>query len=425
MVELSPLDKLIKARIDLLREKPFFAFLANHLEFVEVTEKECPTMGVDIKGTMVYNPNFVAKLSKEECKGVLCHEVMHCALEHMKRHRGKKLDLWNVAGDTVINTILSADGLTLPKDGIMPHNGDITLFGIRITETDKKCAEEVYDAVYSKLRQKDIKDLEKFLKSHADSKKGFDVHIYPAPGDGEDGDQKGNGKQGEGLSGGLAGELKTDKGKNWGKLMVDACTFARNQGKLPAGMERILGDLLKTDLDWRGLLYRYITNQIPVDYSWAQPSKKSYSVGTYLPSVTKESLDLVIAIDTSGSISKTELDEFASELCGIINSFANVSLTIIDCDCEINSVVKKQRATVTDITDLKLRGGGGTSHIPVYRWLDENLPNAKLVICFTDGYTSFPKSSSIPTLWVVAGSSRMEENKFPFGDVVYLDRKEN
>ena len=418
MVELSPIDKLIKARIDLLREKPFFAFLANHLSFVE--DKKCPTMGVDIQGTMIYNPDFVATLSKEECKGVLCHEVMHCALEHFKRHRGKKTELWNVAGDVVINTILIADNLQIPKEGIIPHNGEVTLFGIKVIETDKKCAEEVYDQVYTKLREKDIKDLEQFLKKHADSKKGFDVHIYPP----QDGTGNGNGKPdtGTGIS---IGDLKTDKGKDWGKIMVDACTFARNQGKIPAGMERLLGDLLKTDLDWRGLLYRYITNQIPVDYTWGHPSKKSYAIGTYLPAVTKESLDLVIAIDTSGSISQVELTEFMGEILGIIGSFSNVALTIIDCDCEINSIIKLQRATMDDIANIKLKGGGGTSHIPVYNWLDENIPNAKLVICFTDGYTSFPKASSIPTLWVVAGGSRLEENKFPFGDVIYLEKKNN
>ena len=416
MVELSPIDKLIKARIDLLREKPFFAFLVNHLEFIE--QKEIETMGVDIKGSLYYNPEFVAKLSKEECKGVLCHEVMHCALEHFKRHRGKDVSLWNVSGDIVINTILTTDGLQLPKDGIIPHNGEITLFGIKILETEKKCAEEIYDAVYSKLRNKDIKDLQNYLKNHADNKKGFDVHIYPAPGDG---DNKGN-QKGEG---GLSGNLKVDKGKDWNKLMVDACTFARNQGKLPAGMERILGDLLSTELDWRALLYRYISNQIPVDYSWARPSKKSFSTGTYLPSVTKESLDLVVAIDTSGSISKVELTEFMSEVLGILGSFSNVSLTILDCDAEINSVIKLQRATMDDIASLHMKGGGGTSHIPVYDWLDENIPNAKLVICFTDGYTTFPKGSSIPTLWVVAGCSRLSADKFPFGDVVYLDRKDN
>jgi predicted metal-dependent peptidase len=415
MVNLSAEDKLIKARIELLKEKPFFAFLANHLDFKP--EEKMETMGVDIKGSLYYNSKFVEGLSREECKGVICHEVMHLALEHFKRHRGKNCDLWNVSGDAAINQILTTDGLQLPKDGIIPSYNEITLFGIKISDLDKRCAEDIYDYYYSRLKDKELKDLQSYLKNHPDSKKGFDVHIYPS-GEGE-------GKEGKDKKEGLGNQLGNGQGKDWNKIMVDACTFARNQGKLPAGMDRLLGDLLKTDLDWRGILYRYISNQIPVDYSWSRPSKKSFSTGTYLPSVTKGSLDLVIAIDTSGSISKTELTEFMGEVLGIINSFSNVSLTILDCDAEVNSVIKLQRATMDDIINIRLKGGGGTSHIPVYNWLDENIPNAKLVICFTDGYTTFPKASSIPTLWVVAGHSREKEDKFPFGDVVYLERNDN
>ena len=413
MVELSAEDKLIKARIELLREKPFFAFLANHLRFIEKS-KEVPTMGVDGKGNLYYNIEFVEKLTKDECKMVLCHEVMHCALEHMKRHRNKEHLLWNLAGDTVINNILLADGFTLIKECIHPYNNEVQLYGHKVVDIEKKCAEEIYHELYSKLKREQKKGLTDWLKNHKDTKKGFDVHFC------DEGDEEGD--KGKSKQPSLGGK---GNGKDWGKIMVDACTFARNQGKLPAGMERILGDLLKTELDWRSLLYKYITNQIPIDYSWARPSKKSYSCHTYLPSVVKESLDLVIAIDTSGSISKDELTEFFSQILGILDQFSNVNLTIMDCDAEINSVTKLQRATMDDINRLELRGGGGTSHLPVFEWMDNNMPSAKLIICFTDGYTTFPRESSIPTLWVVAGRYRQDEKSFPFGDVIFLDEKQN
>lgn len=411
MVELSAEDKLIKARIELLREKPFFAFLANHLKFQE--EEKFPTMAVDIEGNLYYNKKFVEGLSKDECKGVLCHEVMHCALEHMKRHRGKLHELWNVSGDIVINNILIQDNLALPKGVLLPRGDEIVAYGYKVKEISKKCAEEVYHEIYQNAKKDHCKNAQEFIKKHKDSNSGFDVHIY--------GEGEGDGKKKGGGMGGNQPSLGGSNGKDWGKIMVDACTFARNQGKLPAGMERILGDLLRTDLDWRSLLYKYITNQIPIDYTWKTPSKKSYSCGVYLPTVVRESLDLVVAIDTSGSIQATELNEFMGQIISILDQFTNVNLTIMDCDCQINSVNKYQRVTMNDVMGIKLRGGGGTSHVPVYKWMDENMPNARLLINFTDGYTEFPKESSIPTLWVIAGRRRASEKVVPFGDVVFLD----
>jgi len=414
MVELSPIDKLIKARVDLSKEKPFFGFLVMHLNFIE--KKDIGLIGVDIHGNCYYNPDYVKDRSKRECQGLICHEVMHLALEHFKRHRGKQGELWNVSGDAVINGIIHKDGIELPKDGIIPDGyGKIKLFGVTVTDVDNKCAEEVYHQLYTALKTRDLKDLESYIKSHQDSKSGFDVHIYP---NGEkDGKDNKEGDKGLGLKSKV-------EGKDWGKILVDAVTYARNQGKLPAGMERIIGDILKTEHDWRTLLYKYITNQLPVDYSWARPSKKSYSTGIYLPSVVKESLDLIIAIDTSGSIRNEELKDFMGEILGILGSFSNVNLTIIDCDCEINSVQKLQHATMDDITKLRMKGGGGTSHIPVFKWVEENIPSARLLICFTDGYTTFPKSSNVQTLWVVAGYNREDVDKFPFGDVIELKSEE-
>jgi len=190
-------------------------------------------------------------------------------------------------------------------------------------------------------------------------------------------------------------------------------------------MERLIDGLLESSIDWKGLLYRYITNLIPIDYIWTRPSKKSRSLGVYLPSVVKEKIDLVIAVDTSSSISKDELQLFISEITGIIRSFRNVDLTIMDCDCRINTVVTYKDAKIDDVIDFKFRGGGGTSHKPVFNWMNENLPNARLLICFTDGYTSFPNPQdvNVNTLWVVAGYYRADASSFPFGEVIELPKK--
>ncbi len=507
MVKLEAKEKLIQARIQLQKEKPFFSFLTMHLNFFEAKDEikgQVPTIGVDIDGNCPYNPDFIDTLSEAECKGVLCHEVMHCALEHMARRNGREPNLWNTADDAVVNNILLQDGLSLPKGGVMPSNNSITIFGAKVKDLKDKSAEEVFDIVYSKVRkdvQKFNKQLKKYIQDNKDKNKGFDVHMEGKSkkgkkgkdgkcptcngkgtvpdnskkdekkknkgkgqgnqeGDGQakgksnkDGDGQGESKgqgqgqgsgdgQGEGETtrekpcptcngtgscqcgqgGKLSDQLGKDEGKDWKKILVDACTYAKQQGHLPAGMERIVGALLETHIDWKGLLYRYITNQIPIDYNWCKPSKKSYGTGVYMPGIEKEHIDVVVAIDTSGSISPTELQMFMSEVVSIIRSFRNVDLTVIDCDCRINQVRNYKQATITDALNIKLKGGGGTSHLPVFDWLNKNLPNAQLLIGFTDGYTSFPDKSKVRvnTLWVVAGSYRAPTDSFPFGQVIEL-----
>jgi len=398
--DLNAKDKLIQARIEFQKENPFFSFLAMNLEFRK--DDKIDTCGVDAYGNFYFNPKFVEKLTSKEVKGVVCHEVMHCALEHMSRRHGRRKQLWNIACDTIVNNIILKEGYSLPDGTIQPYNNEISLFGIKLKKLNEKSSEEVYDELLSGLRKKYGKDLEKFLKENGI--KGFDVHI-----EGGNGNSKGKNK------------FKKGKNKDWKKILIDAASYAQQRGTLPAGLRRLVDKILETHVDWKTLLYKYITSQLPIDYMWTKPSKKSFATGVYTPGILREGMDLIVAIDTSGSISQYELNEFMSEVLSIIRSFRGVNLTIIDCDAQVNSV-KTYRNATPDKIDMELHGGGGTSHVPVYKWINENMPNATLLINFTDGYTEFPKLEdvNVKTLWVLGGYWRVKKEEIPFGDVIEL-----
>ena len=85
-------------------------------------------------------------------------------------------------------------------------------------------------------------------------------------------------------------------------------------GKEPAGIERIIGKLHESKIDWKALLLRHIESSIPQDYTYARCSKKSISAGYYLPDTIKERIDVAVAIDCSGSIGRQELNDFISLL---------------------------------------------------------------------------------------------------------------
>ena len=444
---LSAEEKLVRARIQLQKEKPFFSYLTMHLTFIETPDmlKNSPGgIGVDKYGNLYFDPEYIDTLSDEQIKGVLAHEVMHCALEHLERLGNREHFLFNVANDIVVNHMLIKDGMQLPRDGINPYGDSIEFFGIKIKKIGDKTSEEVYDKLFrglSKQWKKNKKRIQKYLdEQEKQGNGGFDQHMYgekeqdkskcPVCGgsgkdkDGNDCPRCSNKKNQQSNGGKVPTNMKN---KDWKKILVDASSHARQRGNLPAGMERIVGKLLETYIDWRGLLYRYITSQIPVDYTWARPSKRSHSLGIYLPAVEKEMIEVMVAVDTSGSISQKELAEFISEISSIVNSFKNVDLTVIDCDCRVNGIHELRNASVSEVIHkigAKLRGGGGTSHIPVFDWINKNKPTARFVIAFTDGYTEFPPQEDVkqPVLWVVAGNWRADKDNFPYGKVIELPK---
>jgi len=104
------------------------------------------TMATD--GTDIYISSFfVANLIKEFgeevdviLKFILCHEVLHMALMHGQRLRGRNHDQWNVAGDYEINDILMSDGF-ITKEQIERAKGLIN------DKYHAKSAEEIYNDV--------------------------------------------------------------------------------------------------------------------------------------------------------------------------------------------------------------------------------------------------------------------------------------
>ena len=397
---LSAKDKLIRARVHLQSENPFFSYLVMRLNIVGFNEilkdsqrNDKLTMAVDAKGNLYYSDDFVNSMTDKQIKGVLCHEVLHCAFEHMIRAKNRNHELWNIATDLVINDLLVTNNFDLPKEGLIPENHTFTKFVKNpIVDLDKKSAELVYEELFNQLPKQQQKAL---------SSMGFDGHIYS---------DESTGKQAEEIQ---------KSAKEWRKALIEASTYAKIRGNLPVGIDRIVGELTQEKINWRDMLYRYITNEIPYDYSYSYPSKRSQSLGVYMPHIRKERIDVVVAIDTSGSIQQTELNEFLSEMVGIAKSFHNIKMTAIICDCKIYDVLVFENGSIAKILETKVKGGGGTSHKPVYDYIQENIPQTKILINFTDGHTDYPDEESTRTIWAIS-TGGLESEKIPFGVVVRL-----
>jgi predicted metal-dependent peptidase len=440
--ELTAYEKIKRAKIQLQNEKPFFSYILLHLTEREVSAKECKTLGVNKYGRMVYNPIYVNSLSFELLKSAVCHEALHIVLKHFWRMGNRNMPIFNISSDAAVNSILGNDDFELSPDWIILNScNELKICGEVVCENaDKKSSEEIYDNIYEKLKKKGGGGKGKGKGGKGGSGKGkgnSDDDENDNDEDGESGDGKGNkdedelpetqdshnvdDEEGKEDLGDGKGNMDDDKIEDfWEDVLVEASVVAKQRGKLPKGMERFIGDLINPKVNWKHIIHKIVSNVIPFDYRWNKPAKKSYSTGIYFPRTFGEHIEVVISIDTSGSIRQKELTEFLSEIVGMAKSFNSIIMTIIICDSEIHEVYEIKNGNIPKILGMKIKGGGGTSHIPIYEWMKKNKPQAKLLINFTDGYTEFPeKKPSVETLWVLCENS-VSKDDIPFGKIIKM-----
>ena len=401
--KLTPRERFTRCIIQLSKERPYFSHILYYFKFVEAKDLPLVTpIGVNEDGIVVYNPKFIKKVREEELKNILCHEVLHITFKHLERRGRRNPIIWNIVADLKVNE-------TLAKENIYIETGIYEIEGILDRETIEKSTTE---ALYDKLMK--AKKEGNFIPSISNGRSEYetlDKHIYP-----ED-----EGKEIESRGKEIARIREQQRKIDWDKVIREAYVRGKQHGKIPAGLERYLDGLLQTRLPWRTLLQKYIVREIPVDYTWERPHKRSFNLGYYLPSVKKERVDVVIAIDTSGSISDLEYRVFMSEVIGILSSFPIIRGTMIQCDADIQQVTEINETTKYELLNgpIKRKGYGGTDFRPVFKWIRENRPNTKILIYLTDLFGTFPKKDKVNhrTIWV----TKTRNHGIPFGEKIYFD----
>jgi predicted metal-dependent peptidase len=405
---LTPRQKLTRARVLLNRSHPFFARLTMLMKFVEMPEIQ--TMAVDAKGICYYSPDFVDSLSDDELMGTLCHEVMHCVLEHLERGEGKDSFIFNVAADLVNNEMITANGLKLPKGGLIPYNHKYTLklpdgSNLVIEDINKRGAEGIYTQIKNAWKNQNGQG--QGNGSGDSSQQGFDKHIY-GKGNGQDKDVAGRDSD------------------FWKNKVVEADMASKMAGKSPLGMDRIIDSITNPKMSWKQLLQRYVRANLPFDYTWKRPNKKTYSSGIYLPNVEKQGIHIVFLIDTSGSMSEKELKEAFGEIMGIVKTIHGVTLHVIYHDTDVYEGSSLLNPTAQDIMkELKnCKGGGGTDFTTAYKYLEEKVKDADVFIHFTDGYDRFPKKFNKPIIICLQSSGKnidAVKSEVHYGKVIKVD----
>lgn len=357
----------VKARSRLILDNPFFGTLCLRLKVVEWEQETGATDGVHL----FYNPKWFDKLTDMERIGFLAHEVLHVVFLHITRRNERDATKWNVACDYAINNYLVAEGFILPKGGLVdPQYNDMTA-----------------EAIYSELPEQDSKLL--------DPGKCGGVMDHP----GTDGT---SGKT-SAIEAGLTVAIH------------QAAEAAKAQGKLSGTMESVISDITDPKVDWRAVLARFLRANNKSDFTWVRPNRRFIARGMYLPSLHNPCLEeIVVAVDTSGSITDDELKQFTTETSYILHELSPDRVQFIQCDYDVQSCIEYTRESLP--LKVTYEGRGGTRFSPVIDYVNENHPNAAALVYLTDlEADDFGDKPHYPVLWVTTNATNA-----PYGEVIQM-----
>jgi len=409
-------DRIIKAKVSLNRDRPFFAYILMNMN-IEKTKscEQIPTMGVNQYGDLFWNDDFVKGMSDDELQGVLAHEVLHIATLTFQREGQRDKMIWNMATDIAINYMLCEEKFSLPSGVLLPKNGSFELKTKKKTyklDVTEKCAEEIYDWLMQYIEViKDEYGTGEGGEGNGNYKGGLDSHL---PGDS---DSKGD-SQGKG---GSEADQRANE-ENWKQKATDAATAAKARGNRSAALERELSGMLEPKIDWRKRLESYITKDIPVDFTMRRPGRRFYATGCYFPSVVKENLEVVVANDISGSISDEEYCDFISECAGIAGSFAQIKMRVLWWSTYIDEHddLMVDAYNTQELIDFRPTGGGGTTMGCIKDYVMKKQITSRIFVILTDGYIeSEPELPDGQILFVLSKNGSDEIVK-KYGEVCKL-----
>ena len=358
-------DRLIQARVKMLMTQDFWGKLATRMKLINADEW-CNTLATDGRN-FYYNSAFVLSLKTvDKVVFGFAHEVLHCVYDHIARTGSRDKTLSNIAQDYVINADL------------IHHR-----IGAKIDEVDIIYDQKYYgwawEAVYDDLMQNvklvTIEELADML---------LDDHLDESL----DKDGEGNGTDKDGVSRKRPTISKEERERikdEFREAILQAAQGAK-PGSLPSGVERMVQNLTAPKMDWRSLITMKIPSLAKNDYSYQRPNKKYQYSGIVMPGLQREeAIDVCIAIDTSGSISQTQLEEVLSEVVGLMDMYAEFTLRIWQFDTQVYGYETFTKDTAGDLMQYEIKGGGGTSFQANWDFMKSEGVEPKLFIMFTDG----------------------------------------
>jgi predicted metal-dependent peptidase len=378
-------QSLSKISKELMLKEPYYGFFLIMLN--KVWRKDLPTAGVskqNINYQLAINEEFWTGLSDMHKMGLLKHELLHIAFGHLtsfSSFSNKKLA--NVAMDMEINQYI--------EDSWLPEGG-IRIEDYEDLKLDKKAGcRYYYDQL---LRLQDEKDKNGTTGNDAMDKLLDNVASGDIP----------DHSTWEEFDDMTDAEKKLIE-KQVQKILQDAKEqTVKKRGTVPGEIEGLIvvEEFTAPKFDWKGYLRRFTGVSTKVfTKKIRRKENRRYEDNPGLKIKMRQ--HMLLAIDTSGSVSDTELAEFMNEIHHIYK--VGVDITVVQCDTSIKSIEPYKGKN-----EINVFGRGGTEFDPVLDYYNANLKKYTSLVYFTDGecYTSVKPKGKV--LWVLSERSGMNED---------------
>lgn len=200
-------------------------------------------------------------------------------------------------------------------------------------------------------------------------------------------------------------------------LKTTAEEVVKMRGTIPDNMKEIIEKLKKKKpevFNWKAYFRRMLGSiyDVNIRTTRRKPSKRFVdSAGIQ----HKKKVSILVAVDTSGSVSNKELQDFFSEIEYIYKAGARV--TIVECDARINKIEEYDGKKIPEIV-----GRGGTDFNPPVDYYVKHRKEYASLIYFTDGECCLPERKPSGMVWVITSNGMHQE--YP-GKAIYIPPTNN
>lgn len=332
--------------------------------------KDCPTAYTDGYNKR-YGRTFMEKLTDPEIAGIVLHENLHVLMKHIPRHRDLMKEnrmLSNMAMDYAANDIIVELNKAHPTLAALPKGG-------------------LYDPMFQGWS---VRRIYEYLKQENKRGQGgnrgqpMDEHD-DQPFDSMSEEQQGQVKR------------DVDDAIHQGGILA---------GKFGAKIPRLIKELMAPQVDWREVLQEFWVSAVrgSDELTWRRFNKHRLADDYYLPSSINETVgEVILAIDTSGSISNDDIGKVATHIRELCESVTPERVRVLWWDTQVHGeqVFEGNYENITSL--LKPMGGGGTRVGCVSDYILSKNLTADCMIVFTDGYveSGIDWKVNVPTLWLI------------------------
>jgi predicted metal-dependent peptidase len=387
----------------LMFKEPFYGLFLISLnkELNDIVSTACVAKdGINTK--LVISPKFWETISDNVKVAVLKHELLHIAFKHLQMYDSySEKELLNIAADLEINQYIEDSYKDKTWDGLEITNAPWAAMNLPVKAGTRK----YYELLQQEIQNNPDGDVAKFVQAMKDANGDGEVREITL-GDGTKVTVKASHefwKQYEGMD---EAEKKLMEKQIEHQLKDTAEQVMKQRGTVPGELKELIDSLYVSEepvIDWRTYLRRFngMASKVFTKKTRRKPNKRFYGN----PALKiKQRKNTLVAVDTSGSVSKDDLKEFLSEIHHIWKTGTEV--TVIECDASIGRVYeyKGKAEEAKEVT-----GRGGTSYEPVLEYLWDHKDKYQNLIYLTDGECSTRMTPCKPTLWVHCSGRRIND----------------